>query len=228
MALPGPKNKATPKVGSTIEPLESRIAPATFINVHTIKYTDIDGDLVTIHSSNPLFDPVAKGINSTNNSILKFSTGSVDNTSTPQQLQELFLGNNVNAKIVTGDSISITVQKVAGGDGFANVGVIDSTFSLRHISVQGDLGAIDAGGSPSLGNSSVGLVSLNVHSLGAQGSSTLPPGGSLISAIKGNVGSITVQKDMVDAQIGVTSNSATSKANGSIGSIYRRVIDRGQ
>ena len=40
---------------SLIEFLEPRIAPATFINAFVVTFTDVDGDLVKVRSSKPIF-----------------------------------------------------------------------------------------------------------------------------------------------------------------------------
>jgi hypothetical protein len=200
-----------------LEPLESRIAPATFVNAHIVTYTDIDGDHVTVTSSLPIF---TSGANGNVNTIFHFSTGAVDGSNTtPQQLQTINL-HALGAKQVGGDNISITVQKVSGGDGYANVGLIESSYGLGHVTVQGDLGAIDAGVLGPVSGNSVGLASLTVHSLGVNGTGTQQAGGSLLSAIYGSVGSITVQQDMLNAQIEVTSNTTAVKSNGNIGSVF--------
>ena len=196
---------------SMLEPLESRIAPATFINAHIVTYTDVDGDRVTVYSSHPLFTSANV------DSILTFSASGA---TTPQQLQEINLAStSVAANIAAGDNISVTAQKVGGGVGVANVGLIESSFALGNVLVQGDLGAINAGVDGSEGSHYIGLGSLTVNSLGAQGTATQPSGGSLLSTIFGGVGSITVQSDMVGAQIAVSSSTTTSAVNGNINSV---------
>ncbi len=209
---PRPKAKGASRQGSMLEPLEDRIAPATFVNTHIVTYTDVDGDHVTVKSSNPLFTK------SNANNILTFSTGSVDGASTPQQLQEINL-TSLGSNIVAGDSISVTVQQAGGGNGLANVGFIDSNFALGHVLIQGDLGRIEAGTNTPGNAHYVGLASLTVNSLGAEGISTQAAGGDLVSTIFGELGSITVQKDMVDAQVNVTSNTASTVVNGFINSV---------
>ena len=101
----------------------------------------------------------------------------------------------------------------------ADTGKIESNYSLGHVVVQGDLGAIDSNHLGSF-NGTVGLSSLAVQSLGEQGVTTQAAGGTLLSTIYGSVGSITVQKDMVDTQIDVVSNTAGVTVNGNIGSIF--------
>jgi len=205
-----PKANPRPHLGSRLEPLEDRIAPATFVNAHIVTYTDIDGDHVTIKSSTPLFTKTNV------NTIFTFSTGSVDGAGTPQQLQFINLAG-LPSKLVAKDNISVTAKTASGGVGVANVGFIDSNFGLGHVLIQGDLGRIDAGTESSADY--VGLASLTVDSLGAQGTATQIAGGNLISDIFGQIGSLTIQKDMVGAEISVFSNTAGSLVNGNIGSV---------
>ncbi len=199
-------------IGSMAEPLEARIAPATFINAHMVTYTDVDGDLVTIHSSLPIF---AKP-NINNNTLLTFGTASADGTNMPQQLEKIDLGT-LGSKVVTGDDLSITAVKAGSGNGMVNVGAIDSIYTIGHVYVQGDLGVISAGALTG-GNHYVGLEGLTVHTLGAQGTATQAPGGSISSLINGAVGSITVQSDMVGA-IKIQSNTAGTAVNGYLNSL---------
>jgi hypothetical protein len=202
--------------GTMLEPLESRIAPATLISPHVVTYTDIDGDHVTVTSSLPIF-------NSTNaSSVLHFNTGSVDGSNTTmQQLQTIDLVDGfTSSKLVSGDNLSVTVVKAGGGDGYANVGYIESSYALGHVTVQGDLGRIEAGVTGPVGVNSNGLASLTVHSLGVQGIGTQAGTGNLLSSIYGSIGSITVQTDMTNAAIAVVSNTAGATANGNVGSIF--------
>src|SRR3954468_19020276 len=95
-----------------IEPLESRIAPASIFN-----YTDVDGDLVKITSSLGDLAGHATLLNG--------------------QLQLLDLTD----LSFEGTSIQFSVKKVAGGDGLANVGAINATDrNLGSVSILADLG----------------------------------------------------------------------------------------
>ena len=49
------------KTKSIIELLESRIAPATLVDAHTVTYTDVDFDTVTVKISTGNFDGVIGG-----------------------------------------------------------------------------------------------------------------------------------------------------------------------
>jgi hypothetical protein len=124
-----------------------------------------------------------------------------------EQLQKIDFsaGGFANANITFG------VAKVAGGDGLANVGYINSTgHDLGKVTVKGDLGQIDAGDATT---ATPGLKSLSVRSLGRLGLDT-QGGGSLESDINGALGSLVVAGDVKDAFVNVTGG-----ADGKIGSI---------
>lgn len=203
-------------LGSMLEPLESRIAPATLISPHIVTYTDSDGDHVTIKSSAAIFVNASVA-----NTILTFNTGTVLGTadSTHQQLEEINLSFPGVAKLVSNDNITVSVVKAGAGDGFANVGFINSNAPLGHVSVQGDLGRISAGVFSVTGNHSVGLAGLTVHTFGAQGISTQAAGGNLSSLVFGSIGSITVQSDWTGAQLLVSPNNAGVNPDNNIGKI---------
>ena len=91
----------------SIESLESRIAPATLVDAHTVTYTDVDFDLVTIKSSKGAFvDP------NVNSSDFTF-------TGLPAFGQRLVLRDLSNDGITfKGATLTITAQRTAaGGDG---------------------------------------------------------------------------------------------------------------
>ena len=172
----------------SIEPLEARIAPAVVIpgTGHTAKYTDVDGDLVTVTATGY---PVGFGV-FTPAMFTTVSSGSGD------QLQLLNLSTNGH---FNGANIVFSVAQVAGGNGLANVGYINSTgYDLKTVSVKGDLGRIDAGsGSATI----AGIQSLTANSMGRLGTDTQASGGNLSSAIMGKLGSLTVKQDIIDASI---------------------------
>ena len=91
-----------------IEPLEPRIAPATFVNPTTITYHDVDGDLVTVKLSKPLLADIA-----TASQIFHFDTGafvaSVTPDTTAQQLQLVdFTGIS---GVASGVGLTVTVDR---------------------------------------------------------------------------------------------------------------------
>src|SRR4051794_10302794 len=125
-----------------LEALESRIAPATLVNPTTLTYHDSDGDLVTVKLSKPLLTSLA-----TANTVFHFDAGVVVASGapdvTPQQLQTIdFTGQTAFA----GGGVTVTSALGADGDGFASVGAIKApSLKLGAVSIDGDLGAIQAG-----------------------------------------------------------------------------------
>jgi hypothetical protein len=109
------------------------------------------------------------------------------------------------------------------GDGRVNVGAINATsslnsFGLGKVTIDGDLGQIDAGGP----DFAVGLKELKVHSLGAvagtQGAVTGAP--AIESKIFGAIGKITVETDIKNANIYATNATGLKvKAFGKIGDV---------
>jgi hypothetical protein len=153
-----------------IEPLESRIAPASFV------FVDVDGDHVRVTSSTPSIDI------STTPSGLGVQITHIDVTG----------GTNVN--------ISVSVfAKGPQGDGLVNVGEItaDPNVTLGKISVAGDLGRISASGNGTLTDTVI--KSVNVRSLGDFGTATGAPAngnGTVQCVIGGGLGSLKVRDDV--------------------------------
>src|SRR5476651_1593718 len=87
-----------------VEELETRLAPAAMINSTTLRFTDVDSDLVTVQFSKPLLTAANVGSVFTFNSPL----GDVG----PQQLQEINL-TGLAAAAANGVSISITAVPTA-------------------------------------------------------------------------------------------------------------------
>lgn len=193
---------------SIIEILEPRIAPAlVIVNSTTAIYTDTDGDLVTVKLSKPgmnadafLFIPVPA------------------NPFGGQQLGQLVVGAFDDPD---GLSIRITAtrQDADGdgrkdGDGLVNVGLIDAGgrgVDLRDVLVDGDLGAIQAG---DFDESTPGLNSLSVGSLGGAG---LTSGvGERITFIRGSLGKLTVRGDVMQAAAFVEGDLGSVTIQGSL------------
>lgn len=188
-----------------IEILEARIAPATLVGHNIVTYTDVDGDHVTVKFSKPIFaDAVAA------NGRLSFDTGgnAVNGSdATPQTLQSIDLSDGG----ADGVAITITATLGAHGDGFVNVGRINSTgHDLGAVIVHGDLGKIVAGDAKL---TTPGLASLQVVSMGLLGTST-QSGGNLNSVINGPVGKLSVTTDLDQAHL------ETTGAGANIGSIF--------
>src|SRR3954453_19430181 len=116
-----------------IEPLESRIAPATLAG-HLLTYTDLDGDHVSISISKGTLAP----------GMFTFDTGSVNGDNSVHQ--QLRLIDVSAAAGVSGANVMLTVVKAGAGDGLAAVGRINAgTNDLGVVLIKGDLGVIDAG-----------------------------------------------------------------------------------
>lgn len=216
------------------EPLEGRIAPASLINASTLQFTDIDGDFVTVKFSKSLFTQTGAALESTLAGVFKFSTGVAHTGSEPQQLQKIDLTQIplVGGKpAAEGVSFTITsaqdlnVQEDMRGDGFAHIGAIRANFALGSITIDGDLGQIDAGNAAS----KTGIKSLTVQSLGAVANTQLVDAGEtdaqrLESRIVGQLAKFTALGDVsgyLHAVDGLTTvgTTPTVTAPGSFGSI---------
>jgi len=175
-----------------LEALEPRtLLSVTIVNSKTATFTDVDGDLVTV--------AVTKGTLTQAN----FITASSD---LGQQLQELDL-----PAAFAGSNVTISVKQTGTGNGLTNVGYINATGnSLGAVSVAGDLGRINVGGA-----GKVGLASLNVFSLGRQGTSSQQTGGSLVSNIT-SLGTLLVTTDINQAFINVGAGIGSVKVGGSL------------
>lgn len=237
---PAPRGKSSQRPqrepSSLLEPLEGRIAPASLINPTTVMYKDIDGDIVTIKFSKPLF--TSDGLA---NDILTFTQAdSVTNgpfnpaTAVPEQLQLINVATAALAAKAQGLSITITSVKGSldnggtpvDGDGFAHVGYIKAigtnstqNVALGTISINGDLGQIDAGKA----GTAVGVTALKLKSMGAFGTSTQAVADrSLESTVIGSIGSITITDDVKDVAIRAVNGfdfSGKLITKGKIGSI---------
>ncbi len=168
-----------------IEPLETRIAPASFVT-----YTDIDGDLVKVTTS-------AGPLDLNDLTIVPIGVGG--------QLRSLTITDAGFA----GANIIFTVTKVATGDGLAHVGSINATgVDLGNVTVKGDLGAIDVG---DLNFATPALKTLCARSMGSFGTATL--GGDLQSDIRGSVGALKITGDVVGVYLNVTDGGGIGAIN---------------
>ena len=152
-----------------IELLESRLAPAVVIgrwahgHLHGCRWRQSDRRRLDRHpDGRPVHHRSPRGVGEQLQKI-DFSGGGFDNA-----------------------NITFSVAKVAGGDGLANVGYINSTgHDLGTVSVAGDLGQIDAGdGTPA----APAVKSLTVRTMGQFGTDTQVAGGSLESDLNGALG----------------------------------------
>jgi hypothetical protein len=210
---PKPKVKARKTVKESkhrgIESLEGRIAPATLIDASTIQFKDIGGDLITIHFSKPLFtlgDTIEQTVTLNNlDNIFKFSAGTfatdVEQDLRLLDLTKVKLAGDPPKNPANGISFTIEAETPAGGagDGLVKVGQIQATgMTLGHVSIDGDLGQIDAGkASPS---TKIAIKSLTINSLYANGATTqlgsVSATDALESRIVGGVGLLHVTGDL--------------------------------
>src|SRR5579862_9165105 len=113
----------------SIEPLEARVAPAAVISATIVQFKDVDGDLITVKSSKPIFTT-----NTADAGVFTFDTGSLDGTTTAaQQLQLIDLTKLPTAQkaLAAGDSLTITATPQSGhGNGLVNIGEINASVDL--------------------------------------------------------------------------------------------------
>lgn len=181
---------------SSLEPLESRIAPAGVVvasNGLSATYDDVDGDHVTIKTSAGNLNEAAFTI------FLGATAGDL-------QLARLDI---TGLSDFTGANITITATKAGGGDGLVAIGEIIATgVNLGKVTVAGDLGAIQAGT-----GTGTALGSLTVQSMGRYGLRTQSSGGgsgTLESDINGSMGAFNVNHDVSGIFLNVSnSNNAT-------------------
>src|SRR3954447_4057735 len=105
----------SPRRSSSLELLETRIAPSTlaFINPTTATYTDPDGDAVTVKFTKPIL--------SADNVGHVLVTAAVD--ATHDQLQRIDLTVGDLASTPQGTGITVTAKPSAAvGDGLAHLG----------------------------------------------------------------------------------------------------------
>ncbi len=187
--------------GSSVELLESRIAPAILIAGNTATYTDVDGDLVTIKTSAHDFS---------GSSFVAQTVGMIGGF----QLQQLEMINLSTSQAHANITITAKPQIINGvrmGDGLANIGFIDASgIDLGTVTVHGDLAKIVAGDSDP---AKPAVKALNVQSMGRFGTST--GSSDLVSTFANGLGSLHVISDIVNETI-----SATGPLSGKIGSIF--------
>ena len=169
----------------SIEPLEARIAPASFT------YVDIDGDRVKIVTTFPDSLGTTPELLNVGEEVF-LSSGS---RTTPGQLQELKLTDSDFA----GATIKFSVQQVGSGDGFADVGFLNATnVDLLKATIRGDLGRVAAGDGTS---TTPAFGTFKTQSIGVKGLVTQAEGGNLESVLSGNVGKFKTAGDIANAVV---------------------------
>jgi hypothetical protein len=230
---PAQEKKPRKRTDSSFEPLEGRIAPAVLLNPNTIQFTDTDGDLITVKFSKAIFKAASDAeLNGDLDAVFKFKNASHHVRTSPggseTDVNELATIDLAALSLFTtdnraeGTSITITATKSASGDGFVNIGYIRAAsspifgISLGAVTVDGDLGQIDAGNT----KKATGVASLTVRTLGAAGlTSQIDPGGSLESNVTGAIGSLTVLEDWTNATLKVVNGDSSARQPGKIGKL---------
>lgn len=171
----------------------------TIVNNTTATYIDQDGDKVTVKITG------AKAGASLGREDFVLATGEFGS-----QLRMLNLADDGQEWA----KASITINAVpvgARGDSFANVGYINATgVDLGKVTVNGDLGQIDAGNAA---DTAPGLAALTVQSMGVFSNTQPTSLASALSNIEGKLGSLTIKSDMNKTKITVTG------ADGAIGTV---------
>src|SRR5260221_747197 len=149
----------------SVEQLERRETPATLVSPTKLTYQDVDGDSVAVLFSKPV-------LNAANvNNVFQFNSGAGavnGNNSAKEQLLKINLTAATNT---AGTAVSVTSTPANGGDGFANVGFVNSTNqALGAVTIDGELGQLDAGDQSAV--NAVAVASITVRSWGRFGLST--------------------------------------------------------
>jgi hypothetical protein len=167
------------KIDSSLELLESRIAPAKLLSL-----VDVDGDLISITTTKGTDAQLLAVVSKTN------PAGAVPGG---VAISEINLADNLAA--FDGASITVTARRgPLGGDGLVNVGaIIAAGLDLGSVTVKGDLAELYAGKNTPA--SKVAAISVN--------SAT----GSPVWQLDCSVGSLTVKTNVTTTEIRVTGAS---------------------
>ena len=202
---------------STIEPLEGRIAPASLISSTTLTFKEVDGDLVTVKFSKPVFAFGTPGANQAANLMFTFTGGGgVDGSNEVAQRLDLIdltkATTSGGGNVAAGVSFTVTSKTAAGVQSTVDVGAINAlNLALGSVRIDGALTQIDCG----TNSSAVALKSLTVNSLNSQV-------GGVTSDIVGALGKLNVLGDFSQARLNVANGTTVAGktiAIGKIGSI---------
>lgn len=198
---------------STIELLESRIAPASFSLDHkTAYFIDVDGDLVTVKTTLGTFDD---------------SNFSFVDPHGPVAGGEHFSQFMLNDAEFAGAKITVTAKRgPQGGDGMVNLGFLDTRgVDLAGFSLKGDISRIAAGDGNLL---TPAFGTLTMASMGMLGTSTQlgPDFVNAESYFDGGVGTWTVTGTIRGIPLIYVGPIDTMKVGGGIEQTTITIADR--
>ncbi len=134
---------------SSLELLESRIAPAVLLSHRVVLYSDVDGDTVTVTFSKPILTAATFASGLTFVDSPARADGSIPQTLAKISLVDMAVESGGLALDISVDAVPSLLH---GGNGHVNVGAIDAltrgsshNVDLGVVRVRGDLGVIEAG-----------------------------------------------------------------------------------
>lgn len=153
----------------------------------TARFTDVDGDRITLTTSRGTFEPSDFKILAVPGAVVGGG-----------QFAELDVSRNeIHRNEFAGAAITIIARPTAlGGDGKVNLGYLNATgVDLGRFSLEGDLGRVDAG---DRNLASPAIRGLRVHSVGAEGITTQDPAtASLNSIFQGDLKKLRVTESVL-------------------------------
>jgi hypothetical protein len=189
-----------------IEALEARIAPAGVITISgdakSATWTDADGDKVSLKITRGALD------------VSLFDTD--QSPATGLLVRKLDLSDPQ----FTGSGVSLSAVRdpLLGGDNTVNLGHLDATgHTLGAVTINGDLGRIDAGNPAPIATTPKAISSLTVLSMGMLDGALLPTGTTQTSEIVGKVGPVKVRGSVNGILFNVTGGDLGSIDSLSIG-----------
>jgi hypothetical protein len=194
-----------------------------WINAKTATYTDAGGDVVTVSLSKGLLTP-----GNVASVLVQGGDGGL------QKLDLTAVGKNAaGTSLAQGANVTVAVKK-ATGDGMAHIGFINAQgIDLGAVSApQSDLGRILVGdgvdavldniGSPYADGiidatpKSAAIRSLSVASMGTQGLASQGGAGDLASVFYGEVGTLAIKGDVLDASLAIRQSFSKITIGGSL------------
>lgn len=186
--------------GTLNTPILSYVPVTISLDGKTARFTDVDGDAVTVKIT------VGK-LEASNFIVTNLGFAQLDLTDF-----------GVDGQSFAGSRVSITTKRTAaGGDGLINLGYLNANgLDLGAVTINGDLGRIDAGDSDA---ATPALTSLSVYSMGMFDELTQVTlcSASLDSTMNGGVTSLKVRGDVRDISWTITGGASADMDRISIG-----------